>query len=63
VDWCRVARGRRGRCTWPAERRRRAGKETEEGGREVDEGGLKSKILKTQGLHCNVQVTFKPEFK
>jgi hypothetical protein len=27
------------------------------GGREVDEGGLKSKIPKTQGLHCNVQVT------
>jgi hypothetical protein len=33
------------------------------GGREVDEGGLKSKILKTQGLHCNVQVTFKLELK
>jgi hypothetical protein len=30
----RAARGRRGRSTWPAERRRRAGKETEEvGGR------------------------------
>jgi hypothetical protein len=33
------------------------------GGREVDEGGLKSKILKTQGLDCNVQITFKPELK
>jgi hypothetical protein len=33
------------------------------GGREVDEEGLKSKIPKTQGLHCNVQVTFKPELK
>jgi hypothetical protein len=34
------------------------------GGRvEVDERGLKSKSPKTQGLHCNVQVTFKPELK
>jgi hypothetical protein len=33
------------------------------GGREVDEEGLKSKIPKTQGLHCNVSVTFKPELK
>jgi hypothetical protein len=33
------------------------------GGREVDEGGLKSKIPKAQGLHCSVQVTFKPELK
>jgi hypothetical protein len=30
VDWCRAALGRRGRGTWPAERRRPAGGETEE---------------------------------
>jgi hypothetical protein len=33
------------------------------GGREVDEGGPKSKIPEIEGLHCNVHVTFKPELK
>jgi hypothetical protein len=39
------------------------GQKNRGGGREVDEEGLKSNILKTQGLYCNVPVTFKPELK
>jgi hypothetical protein len=39
------------------------GQKNRGGGREVDEEGLKSNIPKTQELHCNVPVTFKPELK
>jgi hypothetical protein len=37
--------------------------EAEEGEREVDEGGLNSKIQKRQGLYCNAKITFKPVLK
>jgi hypothetical protein len=47
-----------GRSGGGAAQRRNRG----EGG-EVDEGGLKWNFSKTQGLHCNVQITFKPELK
>jgi hypothetical protein len=38
VAGCRAALGRRGCCTWLAERRRRTGRETEEVGLEEEEG-------------------------
>jgi hypothetical protein len=39
------------------------GRETEEMGREVDEGGPSCQFQKIQGPHCNAQVTFIPELK
>jgi hypothetical protein len=47
VDWCRAALGRRGCCTWPAERRRRTGRETEEAGAGGGRRGLNCNILET----------------
>jgi hypothetical protein len=63
VARCSAARRRRGRCTWPT-RAAAARRAENRGGRgKVDEGGLNCNFPETQGLHCNVQVTFKPELK
>jgi hypothetical protein len=37
--------------------------ETEEGEREVDEGGLKCNFREMQGPYCNASITFKPVLK
>jgi hypothetical protein len=53
VDGRRAALGRQGWRTWPARAAAARGRETEERGREVDEGGPGCKLQKIQGLHCN----------
>jgi hypothetical protein len=55
VDRCRAALGRRGHYTWPEERRRRAGRETEEVGLE-EEDKDESAILQ---IYKDLTVMFK----
>jgi hypothetical protein len=50
VDWCRAALGRRGRCTWPAERQRRVGRETEEVGLEEEDKDQSAILQKYKDL-------------
>jgi hypothetical protein len=50
VDWCRAALGRRGRCTWPAEWQRRAGREIEEVGLEEEDKGQFAILQKYKDL-------------
>jgi hypothetical protein len=50
VDWCRAALGRRGCYTWPAERRRRAGRETKDVGLEEEDKDQSAILQKYKDL-------------